>query len=62
MAFPLPYVIKLEANSIFILSPIPTFSSSILAAIFSTGTDSPVNADSCAFKFTASIILKSAGT
>ena len=61
IAFPLPYVTKLDENSIFTLSPIPTFSSAILSEIFSTGTDSPVKADSCDFKFTDSITLKSAG-
>ena len=60
--FPLPYVIKLEENSIFSLSPKSTSSCSIVFALFSTGTDSPVNDASCDFKFTASIILKSAGT
>ena len=44
-----------------VLSPIPTFSSFISFVCFSTGTDSPVKADSCDFKLTASIILKSAG-
>ena len=59
---PLPYVIKLDENSMFLLSPIPISFSSIASAIFSTGTDSPVNDDSCDFKFTASTNLKSAGT
>ena len=59
--FPRPYVIKLEENNIFVLSPIPTSVSSITSGVFSTGTDSPVNDDSCDFRFTASITLKSAG-
>ena len=46
----------IDENSIFILSPIPIFSSSIFSDVFSTGTDSPVSADSCDFKFIASII------
>ena len=62
MAFPLPYVIKLEENSIFTISPIPISSPSIASIDFSTGTDSPVNELSWDFKFTASIILKSADT
>ena len=60
--FPLPYVIKLDENNIFVLSPIPIFSSSIVVIFFSTGTDSPVNEDSCDFKFAASTSLKSAAT
>ena len=60
IASPLPYVIKLEENSIFILSPTPISLSSILLAIFSIGKDSPVKDASCDFKFTASVILKSA--
>ena len=60
--FPLPYVIKLEENSIFVLSPIPTFSSSIVCVSFSTGTDSPVKDASCAFKFATSVNLISAAT
>ena len=59
--FPLPYVIKLEENSIFNLSPIPVSVSLIISVFFSTGTDSPVRDASCDFKFIASIILKSAG-
>ena len=62
IAFPLPYVIKLDENSIFFLSPIPTSSPSIASVSFSTGTDSPVKELSCDFKFAASIILKSADT
>ena len=60
IAFPLPYVIKLDENNIFFLSPIPISFPSIFSVIFSTGTDSPVSDASCDFKFTASIILKSA--
>ena len=59
--FPLPYVTKLDENSIFNLSPIPISFSSMTSDIFSTGTDSPVSEASCDFKLTASIILKSAG-
>ena len=59
--FPLPYVTKLDENNIFFLSPIPISCSSMISDVFSTGTDSPVNELSCVFKFTASIILKSAG-
>ena len=55
-------VIREDENSILVLSPIPTFSSKIASVFFSTGKDSPVREASCAFKFTASIILKSAGT
>ena len=62
IAFPLPYVIKLDENNILVLSPIPTSCSVISFDFFSTGTDSPVNDASCDFKFTASIILKSADT
>ena len=61
IAFPLPYVTKLDENSIFFLSPIPISLPSIASISFSTGTDSPVKADSCDFKFTDSITLKSAG-
>ena len=43
MPFPLPYVIKEEENNIFVLSPIPIFSSDMASVFFSTGTDSPVN-------------------
>ena len=60
--FPRPYVISDDENSILLLSPIPIFLLSISFDIFSTGSDSPVNDASCDFKFTASIILKSAGT
>ena len=60
--FPLPYVTRLEENNIFVLSPSDTSSFSIVAASFSTGTDSPVSDASCALRFTASIILISAGT
>ena len=60
--FPRPYVIKLDENSILVLSPIPISASSIFSIFFSTGTDSPVNDASWTFKFAASIILKSAGT
>ena len=59
--FPLPYVTKLDENSIFVLSPTPTSVFSIFSILFSTGTDSPVSELSCDFKFTASITLKSAG-
>ena len=59
--FPLPYVIKLEENNRFVLSPTPTSCSSIFSVCFSTAKDSPVKAASCDFKLTASIILKSAG-
>ena len=60
--FPLPYVIRLEENTIFVLSPIATSGSVIVFAYLSVGTDSPVSDDSCDFKFTASINLISAGT
>ena len=59
--FPLPYVIRLDENSMFVQSPIPVSLFSIVSVFFSTGTDSPVSELSCAFKFTASIILRSAG-
>ena len=62
IAFPLPYVIKLDENSIFTLSPIPISSPLIGSAFFSTGMDSPVKELSCDFRLTASIILKSAET
>ena len=55
-------IISDDENSILLLSPIPIFLLSISFDIFSTGSDSPVNDASCDFKFTASIILKSAGT
>ena len=61
-AFPLPYVIKLDENNIFTLSPIPISVPSIAIISFSTGTDSPVSELSWAFKLTASTILKSAET
>ena len=60
--FPLPYVIKLEENTMLVLSPIPTSSLLIVVTYLSTGTDSPVSDVSCALKFTASVILISAGT
>ena len=45
----------------FFLSPIPTSTLSITSISFSTGTDSPVNDDSCIFRLFASNSLISAG-
>ena len=59
---PLPYVISDDENNMFVLSPIPTLSFFKTSEFLSTGTDSPVSDDSCDFKLTLSIILKSAGT
>ena len=58
---PLPYVTKLEENTVFFLSPIPTVPS-ILSVFFSTASDSPVSPDSSTFKLTVSKSLISAGT
>ena len=54
-------VTKLEENTVFFLSPIPTVPS-ILSVFFSTASDSPVSPDSSTFKLTVSNSLISAGT
>ena len=41
--FPLPIVIKLDENNIFVLSPIATSGSEMVFAYLSVGTDSPVS-------------------
>ncbi len=60
--FPRPYVTIVLLKTILIRSPMPAFGSCIGSVPFSTGTDSPVRADSSVVRFTASISLPSAGT
>ena len=61
-AVPFPLVIYADAKTMFLLSAVCAFSGRRSTVSFSTGTDSPVNADSSALRLAELISLASAAT
>ena len=59
---PLPQATVVDINAMLVLSPILFCPFGSSPAALSTGTDSPVSADSSIFRFTASSSRRSAGT